>query len=508
MSRIESRRGRIGSARGRAAVMTAGLLLATTHAWARYEPPAPCNNAFTHEQEVTEGAKVAAEVYKQMPVLPESDPVSRFVSQLGNRLVAHAPGGPNAWPYSFHVVASEDINAFALPGGAMFVNLGAVQAAETEAQLAGVMGHELSHVILRHATCNLTKQQKKSLWYGLGQIASQVILGGTAGDLAAGAINLGAGLDFLHMSRGDETQADLLGTQILYDSGFDPRGLAQFFEIIEAKYGSGGAQFLSDHPNPGNRTRAVQDEIATFPRRTDLVVTTPEFVRIHKIATGEKVFSAEQIKAGGWKHGGYISGPGGAAPVADASAANPSKPQAAVARPLSKAALGLDAGLATYHGPGFAMDIPGNWRGDTSPDGTVTIAPAGGAGDFGISYGVLVGTANTGRATALDSDSLRNATRQLVQQFTSKQSMQQTGEISNIRLGSQQGNSVELRGQSPVKDAGMALPEHDWLVTVARPDGGLNYLVFVAPERDFAGLKPAFQAMLESFRPAEQPNLQ
>jgi hypothetical protein len=494
--------GRIGTA-----VLWASLLLASTPAWARYEPPPPCKNAFTHDQEVTAGAKVAAEVYKEMPVLPESDPVSRYVAQLGNRLVEHAPGGPNAWPYSFHVVASEDINAFALPGGAMFVNLGAVQAAESEAQLAGVMAHELSHVILRHATCNITKQQKKSLWYGLGQIASQVMLGGTAGDLAAGAINMGAGLDFLHMSRGDETQADLLGTQILYDSGFDPRGLAQFFEIIQAKYGSGGAQFLSDHPNPGNRTRAVQDEIATFPRRTDQVVTSPEFVRIHKIAMGEKVFTAEQIKAGVWKHGGYIAGPGGSTP-ADTTAGNSTdKAQQASARRLSKTELGLDTGLATYHGPGFAMDIPGNWKGNTASDGTVTIAPAGGAGEFGISYGALVGTLKAGDAP-LSADSLQTVTRQLVQQFKAKQNMQQNGDVASIQVGQQQANSVDLRGQSPVQDGGMGLAEHDWLVTIARPDGGISYIVFVAPERDFATLRPTFQAMLESFRPAELPNMQ
>ena len=122
-----------GSGYIRIAIVSAVLLGVNTSAWARYEPPPPCRNMFTHDQEVAAGAKVAAQVYQQMPVLPESDPVSRYVVQLGQRLVQHAPGGPTAWPYSFHVVASEDINAFALPGGAMFVNLGAVQAAEQEA---------------------------------------------------------------------------------------------------------------------------------------------------------------------------------------------------------------------------------------------------------------------------------------------------------------------------------------------------------------------------------------
>ncbi len=216
---------------------------------------------------------MVAQVYQQMPVLPDSDPVARYVRQLGAKLVAHAPG--YKWPYNFHVVASEDINAFALPGGTIFVNLGTVQAAETEAQLAGVMAHEISHVVMRHSTCNLTEQQSKSLWYGLGSIASAVLLGnGTAGQLGQAVIGGAQSLDFLHMSRDAEKQADLLGTGILYDSGYDPRGLPQFFETIQSKYGAGGAQFLSDHPNPGNRTQYVNAEIATLPRLERPVVTT------------------------------------------------------------------------------------------------------------------------------------------------------------------------------------------------------------------------------------------
>ena len=134
-------------------LLAALLLLVPFQGWARYNPR-PCKNAFTEQQEITEGQKVAAEVWKQMPVLPDSDPVSRYVQQLGARLVEYAPG--YKWPYNFHVVNVEDINAFALPGGSIFVNVGTIQAAETEAQLAGVMAHEISHVAQRHSTCNLT----------------------------------------------------------------------------------------------------------------------------------------------------------------------------------------------------------------------------------------------------------------------------------------------------------------------------------------------------------------
>lgn len=277
--------------------------------------PVTCKNGFAPEQEITEGRKAAEQVYRQMPVLPENDPVSKYVQNLGARLVQFAPLAPGVthqWPFTFHVVASEEINAFALPGGAIFVNLGTVQAANTEAQLAGVMAHEISHVVMRHSTCNLTKERSRSLLYGLGAIGSAVLLGnGAAGQLAQAGIGLGQNLDFLHMSRGDEQQADLLGTDILYNAGYDPRGMSQFFETIQAKYGSGGVQLLSDHPNPGNRTESVDREIATLPRRSNPTVTTPEFKRVHAIATGEKALTEKQIQAGAWRGSGlYAPGPG------------------------------------------------------------------------------------------------------------------------------------------------------------------------------------------------------
>jgi len=494
----------------RTVMLACTLVLPSATAWARFEPPPPCKNAFTKEQEIAEGAKVAAQVYKQMPVLPESDPLSRYVAELGAKLTVHAPGGPLAWPYSFHVVASPDINAFALPGGAMFVNVGAIQAADTESQLAGVMAHELSHVVMRHATCNITKQQKKSTWYGLGAIASAILLGnGAAGSAAVGGIGLLQGVDFLHMSREDEMQADLMGTNILYEAGYDPRGLAQIFEIIESKLGSGGAEWLSDHPNPGNRTKYVMDEIATLPPRTNQVVQTAAFKQAKALAEKTRTFTAEETKAGVWKRGSYAAGPGPSAGTVAAVSDNGVRPGTATlptgqAHYLGDAVLGLDAGLATYHGPGFAMDIPGNWTASQAQDGSVTIAPAGGAGSFGIAYGAMVGMTRTGGSAVLDSNGLLDATKQLVLRFGSGDgALQQAGEIQAAKVGQQRGYSVELRGQSPVTDAGGNVQEHDWLVAVARPDGGLNYVVFVAPERDWKKLQPVFRQMAESLRPVE-----
>jgi predicted Zn-dependent protease len=224
--------------------------------WARFQPVS-CKNAFTEQQEIAEGSNVAAQVYPQMPVLPDSAPVSQYVRQLGARLVSYAPG--YKWPYNFHVVASEDINAFALPGGSIFVNLGTIQAAETEAQLAGVMAHEISHVVMRHSTCNITKQQTYGTFAGLGQLGASILLGnGKLGSAVAQGIGIGTGIGFLRMSRDYEKQADLLGAGILYDAGYDPRGMPQFFEADSDEIWRGRGPVLERPPQSGKPHRVCE----------------------------------------------------------------------------------------------------------------------------------------------------------------------------------------------------------------------------------------------------------
>src|SRR6185437_2823023 len=128
--------------------------------------------------------------------------------------------------------------------------------------------------------------QRVGLLAGLGQLAAGIALGGgVLGNVAQETIGLGAGLGFMRMSRGAEKEADLEGVAILYNAGYDPRGMPQFFETIEGKYGKGGAQFLSDHPNPGNRTEYVNEEISKFPARTRYVTNTDAFRHIQKVVS-------------------------------------------------------------------------------------------------------------------------------------------------------------------------------------------------------------------------------
>ncbi|MDE3106391.1 MAG: M48 family metalloprotease, partial [Acidobacteriota bacterium] len=416
----------------------------------------------------------------------------------GAKLVALAPlmpGVTQQWPFNYHVVASADINAFALPGGSIFINLGTIQVAQTEAQLVGVMAHETSHVVMRHSTCNLTAQQRRSVLYGLGSIASAVLLGnGAAGSLAQGAIGLGQNLDYLHMSRGDEQQADLLGTDLLYKDGYDPRGLPQFFEIIEAKYGQGGAQMLSDHPNPGNRTQYVDAEIATLDRRPDWVVTSPEFQSIHALAVKEKVYTAQEIQNGAWKSAGiYARSAGQTTAAAEA---------APVLQRLTRAQMATGGVLRRLDTGSFSLQYPAAWQvsGDTKA-GSVSLAPPGGAVNGAIGYGATLDMVTVPGGVAGDA-ALRTATLRLVQQLVNDNpGLARSGDPQRTKVGGQPAYTVMLHGRSPVANANQPLDEQDQLVAVQRPDGNLSYLILTSPAEDAAAMQPAFRSMVRSFVP-------
>ena len=179
---------------------------------------------FSAQEEVQAGQQSAAQVARQLPVLPDSDPVSIYVQRLGQQLAAHAPG--EKWPYTFHVVNQKEINAFALPGGPVFVNVGTIQAADNEAELAGVMAHEISHVVQRHGTRAASKQMAAQLPLAiLGGVMGQ----GALSQMAQMGLSFGVGSYFLKNSRKAESEADLLGTDIMYDTGFNPRAMAEFF---------------------------------------------------------------------------------------------------------------------------------------------------------------------------------------------------------------------------------------------------------------------------------------
>ena len=225
----------------------------------------PPKNKYTPKQDVELGREAAAEVRKEYPIIKD-DRIARYLGKLGDRLVAAAPAElkESVYEYSFTPVNLKEINAFALPGGPMFVHRGMFDAAASEGEVVGVMAHELSHVLLRHGTANMTKAQNP--WLQLGQIAGVVggaVVGGAAGSAIAQGSQFGLGTLLLRYSRDFEKQADLLGAQIMARAGYDPRALAHMFETIEREAkssGGGGPQWLNSHPNPGNRTEYINKE--------------------------------------------------------------------------------------------------------------------------------------------------------------------------------------------------------------------------------------------------------
>ena len=168
---------------------------------------------------------------------------------------------------------------------------------------------------------------------------------------------------------------------------------------------------------------------------------------------------------------------------------------------LGRSALGLDSAMAPLETQLFSIRYPSKWQQTADANGGILLAPAGGAGQFGVVYGALVDTVQPSGGVS-DAASLADATSALVQRLASQnEGLSQAGQLSSFTVGGTNAVAVDLRGRSPLTQSGSALVEHDWLVSFARPDGRMSYIVFVAPDRDFATLKPTFDAMVRSFRP-------
>jgi beta-barrel assembly-enhancing protease len=464
------------------------------------ELPDPGTTAISREQQQQLGLQAMAEVYKQMPVLPDNSPETKYIQALGKKLANTIPSQVS-WPWQFHVIQQKEINAFALPGGPMFVNLGTITAADNEAQLAGVMAHEMSHVYMQHSA---KQAQKGSLIQGLAGLAGAVLGNGAVGSLARAGIGIGAGTIMLKYSREDESQADAVGAIILWKAGYNPIAMAQFFQKLASEGGSRGPQFLSDHPNPGNRDANIRKQIAGWPPKS-YQGTSSSFQSTKQHAASVKAYTAEQIQAGA-KSGQWES----------ANRQNKSMPANMPVAPSSQqqgsnnngGGQVVNASLPNVSPSGnfkdFNSDVvqlkyPDNWQVISDQQGQgLTIAPqAGVSQEGGIAYGVVIGGVTPQGQNA----SLDQATKELLSSMEQNQGVRAVGSPENIRVNGVAGKSVDLTGNSPIADQnGQPAKERDWLVTVQRSDGSLLYLVFVSPERDFSKLRPTYETMLKSLR--------
>jgi beta-barrel assembly-enhancing protease len=466
--------------------------------------PNPGKTSMSKENQHALGMEAAAQAYQQMPILPDSSPESQYVRQLGQKLVATIPQ-EYSWPFEFHVVPQKEINAFALPGGQMFVNVGTMTAAKNEAELAGVMGHEMAHVYMQHSAKQAGKGQTTSLIAG---IASAVLggtvggeMGGLVGQLGQMGIQMGAEGLMMKYSRNDESQADAVGAVILYKAGYNPQGMVDFFKTMGAQGGEAPPEFFSSHPNPKNRQQAIQKQISNWPAG-NFSADNAAFANVQQHATQVRVYSQQEIqqgaKSGQWaqlnqRNGAsmHSSGASGFPTRAEAEAvASPTAVPLESVLPSTKM-VNADLRVMQIHRPeNWALVLP------EQQGQFVTIAPQKGVTPTGVGYGVLL---NGAAGPAGQKVSIDDMTTALIQQIQQNNELQQMGKPQPITVGGVDSRSTMLQSPSPFPDAnGQPQKERDWLVTVPRNDGSMIFMIFVAPESDFARFQPTFEAMVKS----------
>ncbi|MGH9657909.1 MAG: M48 family metalloprotease [Bryobacteraceae bacterium] len=428
--------------------------------WARKPGEAikPGFNLFSKQQDIELGAQMSSQIRRQQPIVDNRD-LQDYITRIGRKL-AEQPEA-DKYPYTFTLVQEKSINAFALPGGPTFIHTGLILAADNEAQVAGVIAHEIAHVALRHGTNQASKANLMQLPALLAGIA-------TGSNLLAQLTQLGAVGFMLRFSRTAETQADIVGARMMSKAGYNPIEMARFFEKLEAEGSSRAPEFLSDHPNPGNRVRNVEEEIRGMPRRY-YDASAGDFVRIKQLAAS----------AAGTRAGGGVSPDG-------------------VVRGGALPAIPEAGGFRQLKGREFALSYPDNWEvhGDRE-SAMITIAPRAGIvegrGGNAVGYGAIVSYYFPDRRAR----DLGAATDALIRHLHSlNPSMQVTSrERRRLRVDGSSAMLTQLASDSPF--AGHA--ETDLLVTVERPQG-LFYVVFIAPQRDFRRFEGAFDEMTRSIR--------
>ena len=429
------------------------------------------DNKYTPAQDVQIGQEAAAQVRREYPLLNESTS-ERFVDRIGQRLVQAIPQNYRqpAFRYSFDVVNMREINAFALPGGPMFVNRGMIHASGSEAEVVGVMAHELAHVVLRHGTVQASRAQK----FQIGAIAGQIlgaIVGGNAGAVIAQGSEFGLGAYFLKYSREFEREADLFGSQMMAQAGYDPRAMATMFDkIAKQGRGSGAPEWLSSHPNPGNRSAAIRKEAEMLSAPTyagnasEFNAVRSRLGQMPAAPTAQQVAQAKQsgqpIPGAGRDTG---RDPGGVGTSGRTVRVEPPSGQ-----------------WRTYQPSEFLrVSVPGNWE-QIGDEGVVLYAPRGGyfqlqGGGSAFTHGVQIGAINAGGQT------LQAATDALIQSFTqSNPDLRQSTRYTRTNVGGRPGLQTMLTNTSSVTGE----RELVTLATTQLADGSTLFVIGVSPQNE------------------------
>lgn len=438
------------------------------------------SNKYKIADDVKVGRQAAAEVEQQMPILRDAS-ATNYVSRVGQRLVNAIPSQFQhpEFQYYFKIVNARDINAFALPGGPMYVNRGMIEAARSEGEMAGVMAHELSHVALRHGTAQATKGQKYGLLAGILGIGGAII-GGPAG-AAAQIAGQGVGVYFLKFSREYETEADILGAQIMARAGYDPRDLANMFKTIEQQSGGGGGGFLSDHPSPSDRYARIQQE-AQYLRVVNPVRDTREFDQVQASLRGMgRAPSMEEISKGGNQYpngentGNYPNNP----------------PRGRVDYPSTRY-----QSYSTLGGV-LRVSVPNNWR-QLSESNSVWFSPEGAYGQYQnqviYTHGVNFGMGQT------QSRNLDQATSEFLSSLAQgNPNLRQRGRLLRTTVAGRAGLTTSMTNTNQATGQTEAVT----VITTQLRNGALFYMIAVAPENESASYQSAFRNVLRSMRISE-----
>ncbi len=430
-------------------------------------------NKYKVQDDVREGAKAAAEIEKVFPVLNDRE-ATAYVENVGRRLVRAIPQqfSQPAFNYRFQVVNASDINAFALPGGPMYVNRGMIEKARNEGEMAGVMAHEIGHVALRHATAQATEQGGIGKQLGmLGMILGGAILGGEAG---AQLGMLGAQAWMTKFSRKYETQSDILGARIMADAGYDPRDLANMFRTIEGESkGSGVPEWLSSHPNPGNRYEAINREADLLRVSSNPIKVTRDFERIQaRLRSMTPAKTMAQLERDAKNGVGSVENPTNSGRYSDR-----------VAQPSSRA--------RSYQGLSWVrVNVPQNWRDFASAD-DVQFAPEGAYGNQGLTHGTMLGI------YADQSGNLQQASENYLRVILQNNAyLRQRSQWTRTTVGGRQAYTTTLSGASPVT-------RRTEIVTIYMTQlrsGNTVYIANVVPESEFYNYDNAFRNILNSVR--------
>lgn len=435
------------------------------------------DNDYSISDDIRLGREAAAQVEQRMPILPEGGDVDDYVERVGRRLVNGVPREfrHSQFNYEFDVVNARDINAFALPGGPLYVNRGTIQAAGSEGELAGVMAHEIAHIALRHGTAQATEAQSAKFQLpAIGGAILGAIIGGSVGSIIAQGTQFGLSTYFLKYSRDYERQADILGAQIMANAGYNPRDLANMFQRIERQGGGGGPEWLSSHPNPGDRYDRINREARLLNVNASRATQdTEQFNRIQaELRSRPQAPSLQEIARNGNSSNSRRY-------PAD------SRIERRVENPSTR--------YRTHSGGGlFSIRVPENWR-EFSDRDSVTFAPAGAYGVYQgesvFTHGAIVGVVNA------QSNNLREASQRYVDALLqSNPYLRQQRGFRRVSIDGNRGLNTRLVGRSNVTGR----TEVVTVYTTMLRNGNLFYLIGVTPQDQSQVYNRAFRTMLQS----------